>query len=1110
MQLISEDKQRQEKEKKAKARLKAKEKARSEKEKERADKEAKERQAREAEEEARRKAESEAEDARKRRAEELEAIRKAEEELMERRRKELLADEDSHWRHRAQQEELLAAQAELEQEMFRQALAEAEVKERTVPVVVAAPALKSRDDGFTLAAPKRGQVARRGGRDQKDAKEREPRQAGASGRDSSAKELREGGVREISRPGKGSQKDLLKGSSAASSAGGNGNNGALSAREHRPRSQAQGQAQQQQQRRPGTASGDATQNASSSSPEPAVLPNGAAWGPPLAPTSPENVETAAVISSSQSTATGTGTAVLAAMPAEQPEVTSQHAPQQQQEPVAQPQQSPQQAVSQPPLPIVASIPGGGQPPTMPPGLPPGVTSPVGTPPAAGIPVMPLPPGGMMPPMPLPPGMVHMPLPPGAVPLPHMPHPGALPPGHSHGPPAGPSHSMHSRSGSIDEGIGNSTPRGVPAAGVVQPLSGVVQGAVVHPGAHGVVPGVAPPPMPGHAHAHGYPHGHAHGPHPPQPHFGVPPPPGSVAAGAPVYGGGPQPPPPGGPGMRPPMPPHMFFPHGAPMVDGNGRLIRPPPGAFVLPNGMVPPPMPPGMHMPMGPVTMGQPLPAGGRFPTRHGPPPSLRQLRAAAQPFVPRSVAPPVRPAAAHSTSTSAAATAAPGAVVSNDKALEGEQRQVPGSPRGILELSEVVVTRAADEVASTGTSNAGSTEPELTRADSQERSNTANAVNTVASNEQGVPDTQAAAAATAAVAIPRGRAPPSKSSGNVITVPQPQRQPHQQQRSGSGSMPSPRVPPGGGWLPQPQTNGPAAFEASQQEMMLAMVSGRQGSENTSAAAAVPVPVEAARPSQQQQQVTPRQVAPRLPPLDPKKLRSIRGLLNSPGVYNCFLNAIVQSLWHLPALRRALLAVTPADLQRHAANGNASARVLISLRAIFEDLSAPVPANGGGDAPQKPVSPHRLREALGGSRFEHGDMHDAAEVLGELFDRLHAAEVGPGGGDPTLPRRLRVDAPQGAPLPPPPPAGGVRSATPPPPPPPRPPPPAPATPAAVGVSSGPSPTAPPVASTVWGNAAALKKVKRAPAPGPRKDMSMVQRLFGMEVRSTLSSDTKSR
>lgn len=1073
MELISEDKQRQEKEKKAKARLKAKEKARSEKEKERADKEARERQAREAEEEARRKAEFEAEEARKRRVEELEAIRKAEEELMERRRKELLEDEDSHWRHRAQQEELLAAQAEQEQEMLRQALEDGETKERPVPAVSAATASSGGDDGFTLAAPKRGQVVRRGGQDQK---ERETRSAaGLSGRESSAKDLRDGGgVGEISRPGKGSQKDL-RGPAAATSGG--GNNGSSTAKEHRTRSQPQGpiqqqpQQQQQRQQRPGTTSGDAT----SSSAEPAVLPNGAAWGPPLAPTSPENVETAAAVSSSQSQSTTTANAVLAAaVPAEQPEVTSQQVS-------VQPPQ-PQHVVPQS---VAAPVPGG-PPPTLPPGLPPSANS-VSPPPASGIPAMAISHGGMMPPpMSLPPGMVHMPLPPGAVPLP-MAHPHTLPPGHGHGPHAGPGPSMHSRSGSIsgdEQHIGNSTPTGVPAAGV--PLPGAVQ---VHQGPHSV--GVVPPPMTGHGPGHSHAHGH------PLPHFGVPPP---VVGGAPVYGGPqpPPPPPPGAPGMRPPMP--MFFPHGGPMVDGNGRLIRPPPGAFVLPNGMVPPPMPPGMHMPMGPVTMGQPLPAGGRFPTRHAPPASLRQLRAAAQPFVPRSATTPRPAAAADAVDSSSAAPSADGAVP-NGKA--------PGSPRGILEPAEVVIARTADEVASTGTSNAGSTEPELTRAESQERSTSANNVNAAPSNEQGGVNSTQAAAAGAAVPTPRGTAP-AKSSVNVITVPQQPRktqQLQQQQRSGSGSMPSPRVPPAGGWLPQPQTDGPAAFEASQQEMMLAMVGGRQGSGNI---AAVPVPVDASKPAaqqtQQQQQLTPRHPVPRLPPLDPKKLRSIRGLSNSPGVYNCFLNAIVQSLWHLPAFRRALLAVTPADLQRHAANGNASARVLISLRAIFEDLSVPGSAKGADEALQKPVSPQLLREALGGSRFEHGDMHDAAEVLGELFDRLHAAEVGPGGNDPTLPRRLRVDAPQAAP--PAPTGAGMRSATPPPPPPPRAPP-APATPAAAG-ASGSSPTATPVASTVWGNAAALKKVKRAPAPAPRKDMSMVQKLFGMEVRSTLSSNPSPR
>lgn len=59
------------------------------------------------------------------------------------------------------------------------------------------------------------------------------------------------------------------------------------------------------------------------------------------------------------------------------------------------------------------------------------------------------------------------------------------------------------------------------------------------------------------------------------------------------------------------------------------------------------------------------------------------------------------------------------------------------------------------------------------------------------------------------------------------------------------------------------------------------------------------------------------------------------------------------------------------------------------------------------------VSPTELREALGSldhgrlvQHFAVGDMHDAAEVLGAVYQCLHSAELGEQAPDPTLPTRL--------------------------------------------------------------------------------------------------------
>lgn len=41
------------------------------------------------------------------------------------------------------------------------------------------------------------------------------------------------------------------------------------------------------------------------------------------------------------------------------------------------------------------------------------------------------------------------------------------------------------------------------------------------------------------------------------------------------------------------------------------------------------------------------------------------------------------------------------------------------------------------------------------------------------------------------------------------------------------------------------------------------------------------------------------------------RLRLVRGLLNEAGRNNCFLNVIIQALWHLRCFREALLGLQP-------------------------------------------------------------------------------------------------------------------------------------------------------------------------------------------------------
>ena len=47
---------------------------------------------------------------------------------------------------------------------------------------------------------------------------------------------------------------------------------------------------------------------------------------------------------------------------------------------------------------------------------------------------------------------------------------------------------------------------------------------------------------------------------------------------------------------------------------------------------------------------------------------------------------------------------------------------------------------------------------------------------------------------------------------------------------------------------------------------------------------------------------------------DFQRLQLVRGLSNEPGHNNCFLNVIVQSLWHLKAFRQKFLEMRPQVL----------------------------------------------------------------------------------------------------------------------------------------------------------------------------------------------------
>jgi hypothetical protein len=93
------------------------------------------------------------------------------------------------------------------------------------------------------------------------------------------------------------------------------------------------------------------------------------------------------------------------------------------------------------------------------------------------------------------------------------------------------------------------------------------------------------------------------------------------------------------------------------------------------------------------------------------------------------------------------------------------------------------------------------------------------------------------------------------------------------------------------------------------------------------------------------------------------------GILNPRGEYNCFLNVIVQALWHVEAFRKALMGASSAD------------PLVRALQGVMSELTASHDASEGDS--RAPVSAESLRIALSdehGVLFKLGDMADAAEA----------------------------------------------------------------------------------------------------------------------------------
>eukprot|EP00261_Vitis_vinifera_P040763 XP_019082006.1 PREDICTED: uncharacterized protein LOC100256959 isoform X4 [Vitis vinifera] len=108
------------------------------------------------------------------------------------------------------------------------------------------------------------------------------------------------------------------------------------------------------------------------------------------------------------------------------------------------------------------------------------------------------------------------------------------------------------------------------------------------------------------------------------------------------------------------------------------------------------------------------------------------------------------------------------------------------------------------------------------------------------------------------------------------------------------------------------------------------------------------------------------------------------GLKNEVGEYNCFLNVIIQSLWHLRRFRNEFLGRSTSE---HVHVGDPC--VVCALYEIFTALSV-----ASTDTRREAVAPSALRIALSNlypdsNFFQEAQMNDASEVLGVIFDCLH-------------------------------------------------------------------------------------------------------------------------
>jgi hypothetical protein len=127
---------------------------------------------------------------------------------------------------------------------------------------------------------------------------------------------------------------------------------------------------------------------------------------------------------------------------------------------------------------------------------------------------------------------------------------------------------------------------------------------------------------------------------------------------------------------------------------------------------------------------------------------------------------------------------------------------------------------------------------------------------------------------------------------------------------------------------------------------------------------------------------------------------SAAGLRNLEGEYNCFLNVVIQSLWHVSAFRDAMRRWEPSARAK-----KQDTDVARALRDVFRALDAARDAARDADGEARPAAeagpgpaaPTALREALSalldgeGALFAEREMADASEALQAIFHAVHRA-----------------------------------------------------------------------------------------------------------------------